>query len=120
MVLLVCLFIFVGVPILAMYLLDPNAVIEAFKRSPKYNVQDEMSLFNDAEWVKKVILSCKTTAQVWNTYELSKILRKKYDKKVEGKVMRLVTKEISNLFDVQENKLFMNEVGRSSLSRNKK
>lgn len=120
MVLLICLFIFVGVPISIMYFIDPDAVTEAFKRSPKYNVQDEMNLFNDAEWVKKVILSCNTTKQVWNAYELSKILCKKYDKKVEVRVIRLVTKEISNLFNVQENKLFMNEVGRSSLSRNKK
>ena len=54
MVLLICLFIFVGVPISIMYFIDPDAVTEAFKRSPKYNVQDEMNLFNDAEWVKKL------------------------------------------------------------------
>lgn len=105
MVLLACLFIFVGVPILVMYLLDPNAVTEVFKRSPKYNVQDEMSLFDDAEWVKKVILSCKTTDQIWNAYELSKILRKKYDGKVENRAIRLVSDEISKLFDNQYDKL---------------
>ena len=74
MVLLICLFIFVGVPTLVMYLLDPDAVTEAFKRPPKYNVQDEMSLFNDAEWVKKVILSCNTSKQIWKAYKLSENL----------------------------------------------
>ena len=105
MVLLICLFIFVGVPTLVMYLLDPVVVTEAFKRPTKYKVQDEMSLFNDAEWVKKVILSCKTTAQIWNAYELSKILRKKYDGKVESKVIWLASDEISKLFDKQYDKL---------------
>lgn len=102
---LISLFIFVGVPISVVYLLDPDLVSDVFKKSPKYNVQDEMSLFNDAEWVKKVILSCKTTAQIWNAYELSKILRKKYEGKVESRVIWLVSDEISKLFDKQHDKL---------------
>lgn len=105
---LISLFIFVGVPILVVYFLDPDLVLDVFKKSPKYDVQDEMSLFNDAEWVKEVILSCKTTAQVWNAYELSKILRKKYEGKVENKVIWLASDEISKLFDKQYDELVYN------------
>lgn len=102
---LISLLIFVGVPISVVYFLDPDLVLDVFKKSPKYNVQDEMSLFNDSEWVKKVILSCKTTSQIWNAYELSKILRKKYDGKVESKVIWLASDEISKLFDKQYDEL---------------
>lgn len=108
-VILTTLFVIIGFPLMISYGLDPNEtskeIKDFFNIGPKYSVQDEMNLFNDAEWVKKVILSCKTTAQIWNAYELSKILRKKYDGKVEGKVIWLASDEISKLFDEQYDKL---------------
>ena len=99
------LFIFVGVPILVVYFLDPDLVSDVFKKSPKYNVQDEMSLFNDAEWVKKVILSCKSNKQVWNAYRLSENLRNKYRNKVNNDTLWLVSNEISKIFDNHHDKL---------------
>lgn len=102
-VIIATLFFMLGIPYLISSAVDPigtSKVIDSiFKKEKKYDVQDEMSFFNDAEWVKKVILSCKTTAQVWNAYELSKILRKKYEGKVEKRAIWLASDEISKLFD---------------------
>lgn len=102
---LIILFVFVGTPILVVYLLGPDAITEIFKKSPKYNVQDEMSLFNDAEWVKKVILSCKNTNQIWKAYKLSENLRNKYRNKVNNETLLLVSDEISKIFNNHHHKL---------------
>lgn len=108
-VIIAALFFVLGIPYLFSSAVDPigtSKVIDSiFKKKKKYNVQDEMSFFNDAEWVKKVILSCNSTTQIWNAYELSKILRKKYDSKVENKIMWIVSDEISKVFDRQYDKL---------------
>ena len=106
---LTMLFVFIGFPLIISYGLYPNEtskqIKDLFNIGPKYNVQDEMNLFNDAEWVKKVILSCNTNKQIWNAYELSKILRKKYEGKVENRVIWLVSNEISKIFDNHHDKL---------------
>lgn len=111
-VILATLFFVFVIPYLISSAVDPKGTSEVidsiFKKEKKYDVQDEMSLFNDAEWVKKVILSCKTTAQVWNAYELSKILRKKYEGKVEKRAIWLASDEISKLFDKQYDELVYN------------
>lgn len=106
---LTMLFVFIGFPLIISYGLYPNEtskqIKDLFNIGPKYNVQDEMNLFNDAEWVKKVILSCNTNKQIWNAYELSKILRKKYEGKVENRVIWLASNEISKIFDNHHDKL---------------
>ena len=70
---LTMLFVFIGFPLIISYGLYPNEtskqIKDLFNIGPKYNVQDEMNLFNDAEWVKKVILSCNTNKQIWNAYD---------------------------------------------------
>lgn len=116
---LISLFIFVGVTISVVYCLDPDLVLDVFKKSPKYNIWDKINLFNDAEWVKKVILSCNTTAQIWNAYTLSEILRKKYEGKVKNRAIWLVSDEISKVFDRQYDKLiYKYEKGNNNISCN--
>ena len=104
---LTLLVIFTVIVLGVTYIVDPKEVSNFIKElsKRKYRVEDEMSFFNDAEWVKKVILSCNSTTQIWNAYELSKILRKKYDSKVENKIMWIVSDEISKVFDRQYDKL---------------
>lgn len=55
-----------------------------------YNVQDEMNFFNEAKWVEKVILSCKTQKQTCNAYELIAALCDKYKTKVKSSILWLV------------------------------
>ena len=108
-VILATLFFVFGIPYLISSIADPigtSKVIDSiFKKEKKYNVQDEMSFFNDAEWVKKVILSCNTNKQIWKAHKLSEFLRKKYDKKVNREVVWIVCDEISKVFDKQHDKL---------------
>ena len=104
---LTLLVIFTVIVLGVTYIVDPKEVSNFIKElsKRKYRVEDEMSFFNDAEWVKIVILSCNSTTQIWNAYELSKILRKKYNNKVENKIMWIVSDEISKVFDRQYDKL---------------
>lgn len=90
---------------LFLYAVDPDKVEAMFTKSPEYKIQDEMSLFNDGEWVKKVIRSCKTTDQLWKAYKLCGILRNKYKNKVQYKTIILVYDEISEVFDSEYDKL---------------
>lgn len=89
------------------FILDPKETSDELKEifSRKYNIEDEMHLFDEAEWVKKVILSCKTSDQIWNAYHLSEILYKKYNKKVNHKIVRLVSDSISKVFNLQLNRI---------------
>lgn len=111
-VIIAVLFFVFGIPYLISSVVDPKGTSEVigsiFKKEKKYNVQDEMSLFNDAEWVKKVILSCNSTTQIWKAYKLSEFLRKKYYKKVNRNVIRMVNDDICKTFDTYHHKLIYN------------
>lgn len=37
-------------------------------KKKKYNIKDEMNLFDEAKWVEKVITSCKIRKQLYPTY----------------------------------------------------
>ena len=108
-VIIATLFFMLGIPYLISSAVDPigtSKVIDSiFKKEKKYNVQNEMSFFNDAEWVKKVILSCKSNKQIWNAYRLSENLRNKYRNKVNNETLWLVSNEISKIFDNHHDKL---------------
>lgn len=107
-VIIAALFFVFGIPYLISSTVDPEGTSEVLNdifKKKKYDVKDEMNLFNDTEWIKKVILSCNTKAQIWNAYKLLKFLRKKYDGKVENKTIWLVSDVISKLFDSQYDKL---------------
>lgn len=100
--------VFLGIGLLA-YVICELLLGEDFYatlRFPKkYNIQDEMNMLDEAEWIKKVIRSCKTTSQAWNAYKLSKLLRAKYKNKVESKTIWLASDEVSKVFDSQYDKL---------------
>lgn len=108
-IILIALFVLVGFPLIISYGLYPNEtskqIEDLFNIGSKYDIRDEMNFFNDAEWVKKVILSCNTNKQIWKAYELSKILRKKYEGKVENRVIWLVSDEIYKIFDNHYDKI---------------
>ena len=93
---LIMLFVFVGVPISVVCLLDPYLVSDVFKKSPKYNVQDEMSFSNDAKWVEKVINSCNTLEQLYVCDELIKTLIKKYKNKVNPSDLSLIDEDLNS------------------------
>ena len=98
---LTLLVIFTVIVLGVTYIVDPKEVSNFIKElsKRKYRVEDEMSFFNDAEWVKKVILSCKSNEQIWNAYRLSENLRNKYRNKVNNETLWLVSNEISKIFD---------------------
>ena len=108
-VIIATLFFVFGIPYLISSAVDPigtsKVINNIFKKEKKYNVQDEMNFFNDAEWVKRVILSCKSTKQIWNAYSLSENLRDKYHNKVNNDTLWLVSNEISKIFDNHLDKL---------------
>jgi hypothetical protein len=115
------LFFVFGIPYLISSTVDPKGtseVIDAIFKKKKYDVKDEMNFFNDAEWVKKVILSCKSNKQVWNAYRLSENLRNKYRNKVNNDTLWLVSNEISKVFDNHHDKLITNEARRFNLPCN--
>ena len=74
-----------------------------FKR--KYNIQDEMSLFQDAEWVKNVIKSCETISQYFAVNKLVCLLQVKYENKVSEFIMHLVMSDVNHIWDCQLSKL---------------
>lgn len=108
-VILTTLFVVVGFPLIISYGLYPDEtskqIKDFFNIGPKYDIEDEMNLFTDAEWVKKVILSCNSTTQIWKAYKLSEFLRKKYDKKVNRNVIWMVSDDICKTFDTHHSKL---------------
>lgn len=52
-------------------------------KKKKYNIQDEMNMLNEVEWVEKVIKSCKTYKQLIVTRKLYHALSHKYENKVD-------------------------------------
>ena len=67
-------------------------------RKNKYNIQDEMSLFQDYTWVKKVIQSCKTSAQHTNADNLIEYLKQKYLFKVDSDLLRKLIRDLNNIW----------------------
>ena len=67
-------------------------------KKKKYNIKDEMNLFDDAKWVEKVLLSCKTYKQLYNADKLTDFLRKKYRNKVESDLNQRVLRNLSDIF----------------------
>lgn len=103
-ILIVLLFI-IGLSLGISYLVDPEGtsceikmLLERFK---KYDIQDQMSLFQESMWVEKVIDSCTTHQQLWNADKLISLLCTKY----EGKVKEGVIENIRHrLHDIRHKK----------------
>lgn len=64
----------------------------------KYNIQDEMSLFQDYTWVKKVIASCETHAQHSNADNLIEFLESKYRFKVDLHLLKHIINDLNNIW----------------------
>ena len=67
-------------------------------KKKKYNIKDEMNLFDDAKWVEKVLLSCKTYKQLKNADKLTEFLKEKYRNKVEFDLNIKIWRNLSDIF----------------------
>lgn len=66
-------------------------------KKKKYNIKDEMNLFDDAKWVEKVLLSCKTYKQLNNADKLTEFLKEKYQNKVESDLNLKIWRKLSDI-----------------------
>lgn len=67
-------------------------------KKKKYDIKDEMNLFDDAKWVEKVLLSCKTYKQLNNADKLIEFLKEKYQNKVESDLNLKIWRKLSDIF----------------------
>lgn len=74
-------------------------------KKKKYNIKDEMNLFDDVKWVEKVIASCKIRKQLYPTYELINLLKRKYQDKVDYTVVSMIFNRLLDLWSDKANKL---------------
>lgn len=65
-------------------------------RKKKYNIQDEMSLFQDYSWVRKVIASCKTYEQHNHSDCLILFLENKYKNKIDSNLLETILNKLTN------------------------
>lgn len=63
-------------------------------KKKKYNIQDEMSMLNEAKWVEKVIKSCKTYKQLIATRKLYHALSDKYNNKVDPNLLHRIDNKL--------------------------
>ncbi len=96
LIFLISLFVFIVSFLI--YFLDSDIVTKIFKRSSKYNIQDEMNLFDEAKWIEKVLLSCKNHKQLRNADKLTDFLRDKYRNKVEFALNQEIWKNLSDVY----------------------
>jgi hypothetical protein len=69
------------------YCIDPDGTKEELQdiidMIRRYDIQDQMSLYQEAKWVEEVIDSCTTIKQWVCANRLIFLLEEKYDKKVK-------------------------------------
>ena len=85
-VFLIALFVLV-LPIAIAYCIAPdetkNELHDIIDTVHRYDIQDQMSLYQEAKWVEEVIDSCTTFKQWVCANRLIFLLEEKYDKKVK-------------------------------------
>lgn len=59
-------------------------------KKKKYDIQDEMNMFDEAKWVEKVIKSCKTYKQLIVARKLYSTLSDKYENKVDHDLLHKI------------------------------
>lgn len=88
-VFLAALFV-LALPIAFAYCFDPDGTKEELQdiidTIRTYDIQDQMSLYQEAKWVEEVIYSCTTIKQWACANRLIFLLEEKYDKKVKREV----------------------------------
>ena len=76
-----------ALPIAIAYCIDPDETKEELQdiidMIRRYDIQDQMSLYQEAKWVEEVIGSCTTITQWVYANRLIFLLEEKYDKKVK-------------------------------------
>ena len=88
-ILVIFLFILfiVGISVGFGYLIDPyetsKMIRDFFDKFRKYDIQDQMSFFQESTWVEKVINSCNTIRQLCIARQLIPLVCEKYNKKVQ-------------------------------------
>ena len=104
---LTALFVILVIPLLIGYGVDPDGfqddVKNFFDCFRKYDIQKQMSFFQEATWVQNVINSCTNRIQLLNARKLIKLLVIKYKGSVKNRVIN-ETREI--LVGLVDNKLW--------------
>lgn len=99
---LMALFVF-ALSIAIAYCIDPGETKEELQdiidMIRRYDIQDQMSLYQEAKWIEEVIDSCTTIKQWIYANRLIFLLEEKYDKKVKRVInsdIKYRLKSISN------------------------
>ena len=104
-IILTALFIVLGIPLLIGYTIDPDGfrddVKNFFDCFRKYDIQKQMSFFQEATWVQNVINSCTNRTQLLNARKLIKLLVIKHKGSVKNRVIN-ETKDV--LIGLADNK----------------
>ena len=90
-IILISLFVVLGIPLLIGYAVDPDSFRDEVKNFfdcfRKYDIQKQMSFFQEATWVQNVINSCTNRTQLLNARKLIKLLVIKYKGSVKNRVI---------------------------------
>lgn len=104
MVLLIILILLAIAPII-LDVLDSEELPALFKEITnvfhKYDIQDQMSFFQEATWVIKVIKSCETWKQFYNSKKLIAFLNNKYENKVKPEVIEEIMNKLRSVSNVK-------------------
>lgn len=104
-ILIVLLFILfvIAIPISLGYLVDPDETSKVlrdfFYKFHKYDIQEQMSFFQESMWVEKVINSCTTHQQLWNADKLIPLLCTKYKGKVKENAIKNIRYRLRDIRD---------------------
>ena len=104
-IILIALFVILGIPLLIGYGVDSKGFHEEvenfFDCFRRYDIQKQMSFFQEATWVQNVINSCTNRTQLLNARKLIKLLVIKYKGSVKNRVIN-ETKDV--LIGLADNK----------------
>lgn len=102
-IILTALFVVLGIPLLIGYSVDPDGfrddVKNFFDCFRKYDIQKQMSFFQEATWVQNVINSCTDRIQLLNARKLIKLLVIKYKGSVKNRVINETREVLAGLVD---------------------
>ena len=98
-----------ALPIAIAYCIDPNETKKQLQNIidmiRKYDIQDQMSLFQESMWVEKVIDSCTTYRQLWNAEKLIPFLCTKYKGKVKEIVIKNVRYRLRDIWNIKHRRI---------------
>lgn len=84
------------------YCIDPDETKEELQdiidMIRRYDIQDQMSLYQEAKWVEEVIDSCTTRHQLHNADKLISFLCNKYKKKMKKEVITNTKQRLNDIY----------------------